>query len=240
MRGRDDEGEPLVQPHVVADERGAHLVLLDRAQHAAERRMHQAPQRDQHEREQHAARNRTAPRCCAGRSAEAERAAAARLMLSRPSSPPVTRVPLDRDEPEHLAEGDGQQRVVDAAPVRDEAPRRAHRTAPRRATAPSSAEPEPGAGAQLQQAERVGADAEVRAVPERRQAGVPEQQVVAEREQHPDHDFQREVLVQADLRQPQRRAREQQRRVTTIGAVTSGAWRVAAGIEAGRRARWTD
>ena len=29
-------------------------------------------------------------------------------------------VPFDRDEPEHLAEGDGEQRVIDAAPVRDE------------------------------------------------------------------------------------------------------------------------
>jgi hypothetical protein len=47
----------------------------------------------------------------------------------------------------------------------------------------------------LQQAESIGANAEERAVSERGQAAVAEQQVVAQREQHPDHDFQRKVLV---------------------------------------------
>jgi hypothetical protein len=41
---------------------------------------------------------------------------------------------------------------------------------------------------------------------------VAEQQVVAEREHHPDHDFERQVLVEPDLAEPQRRAREQRHR----------------------------
>ena len=70
---------------------------------------------------------------------------------------------------------------------------------------PGEVEPEIGPRAQLQQSERVGADAEERAVPERRQAGVAEQQVVAHRVDHEDRDLEREVLVEPDARQPQRR-----------------------------------
>jgi hypothetical protein len=46
-------------------------------------------------------------------------------------------------------------------------------------------------------------------VAERRQSGRAEHQVVAEREQHPDHDLERQVLVQADAGEPERRRREQ-------------------------------
>ena len=77
-------------------------------------------------------------------------------------------------------------------------------------TAPSSATG--GPSRVLQQAERVGAHAEVRAVAERRQAGVAEQQVVAQREHHPDDDFERQVRVQAHARQPQRRVTQQRQR----------------------------
>ena len=42
--GRDDEHGRLVAPHVVADEARARLVLLDGLQHAAERRMDEAPE----------------------------------------------------------------------------------------------------------------------------------------------------------------------------------------------------
>ena len=40
-----------------------------------------------------------------------------RAMSSSPSSPPVIAIGLQRNGPEDLAEGDGQQREVDAAPV---------------------------------------------------------------------------------------------------------------------------
>ena len=83
--------EPLVEPHVVADEGGAHLVLPDRREHAPERRMHAAATAGRARRpRRRRSRNRTAPRCCAGRRWRSRASAAGRLMLSRPSSPPVT------------------------------------------------------------------------------------------------------------------------------------------------------
>ena len=118
-------------------------------------------------------------------------------------------VPLDRDEPEHLAEGDGEEGEVDAALVRhagaDEGAE--HRRDEHRA---GQVEPQVGEDALLQQAEGVSASPEEGAVTERRQAGGAEHQVVAEREQHPDHHFEGEVLVQADAGEPERRGRQRE------------------------------
>jgi hypothetical protein len=79
-------------------------------------------------------------------------------------------VPLDRREPEHLAERDGHEREVDAAAVRKEA---GDEGAGDQAGRERGAEPEPQAleRVQLEQTERVGADAEEGAVAERGQAG---------------------------------------------------------------------
>jgi hypothetical protein len=71
-------------------------------------------------------------------------------------------------------------------------------------------EPQVGPDLELQQAEGVGARAEKRAVPEGGQAGETQQQVVAQREQHPDHDFQGQVLVQPDAAHPQRCGQQHQ------------------------------
>ena len=190
----------FVRPDVVADEGRAQLVLLDRAQHAAERRMHEPPQRDEHEREQ---REREIEHRFVAAQQRSGRADVEQAVLAAGD-----RMPLHRHEPEHLAEGDGQQRVVDAAAVRDE--RGDQRTGERRRHhRPEQAERDAGVDAQLQQSVGVGADAEVSAVTERWQPAMPEQQVVPEREQHPDHDLQGEVLVQPDGVEPQRRAGEQ-------------------------------
>ena len=51
---------------------------------------------------------------------------------------------------------------------------------------------------ELREPHRVGADAEVRAVAERRQPGVAEQQVEAEREDAPDQDLDAEIAVEPD------------------------------------------
>jgi hypothetical protein len=126
-------------------------------------------------------------------------------MFCRPSSPPVTLC----DEPDDLAEGDRQQREVDAALVRDARPHEGaeHGGDEDRA---EQVEPEVRQHALLQESERVRTGAEEGAVAERRQAGGAEHQVVAEREQHPDHHLEREVLVEAESCQPERRRRQQQ------------------------------
>ena len=206
-RGREHEREPLVEPHVVADERRARLVLLHRVQDAPERRVHEPPQPDDHHRER---RQREIEECLVG--SEVQRCepeiGGQALEVEQAVLAAGHAVPLDRHEPEHLSERDREQRVVDPAPVRDEGGdegtrerRGEHREA--------EVEPQVRRDVLLRQPEPVGADAEVGAVPERGQPGVAEEQVVAEREHHPDHDLEREVLVQADRAEPQRRAGEE-------------------------------
>ena len=110
-------------------------------------------------------------------------------------------------------------------------------------TAPARSNHRLAQHALLQQPEGVGADAEEGAVAERRQPGGAEQQVVAEREQHPDHDLEREVLVQADLGEPQRRRRQQRpQQAIAIGSGQRGrrAARRAACGHAGKSRSWTE
>src|SRR5690606_30531659 len=64
------------------------------------------------------------------------------------------------------------------------------------------AEPEVRHEVELDQPHRVGADAEERAVAERRQPRVAEQQVEPEREDAPDQDFDAEIGIEADLVDP--------------------------------------
>ena len=106
------------------------------------------------------------------REAEVHRQA---LQVEQPVLAAGHRVPLDRDEPEHLAERDGQQCVVDAAAVRDE--RRHERAGERGGEHCRRRDRATGSRhvLELHQAERVRADAEERAVAERRQPGVAEQ-----------------------------------------------------------------
>ncbi len=120
-------------------------------------------------------------------------------MLSSPSSPLVTRGPFAGDEEEHLAEGDGHQREIDAAPMRDEAARPRRRRRPPTSVAISKPTHRFGHEVELRQAHRIGADAEEGAVSERRQAGVAEQHVEAEREDAPDQHLDAEIGVEADL-----------------------------------------
>ena len=72
-------------------------------------------------------------------------------------------------------------------------------------------EPEVGRHAELQQAERVGADAEEGAVAERRQPGVAEQEVVAERVEHPDDDLDAEIRGRGRRPRPTGKARQKSR-----------------------------
>ena len=117
--GGDGEHGGLVAPHVVADEAGARLVLLDRRHHASERRVHQPPQqqRDDHEDDEHEVEEGDVALEVDGANAQRGRQP---LDLEQAVLAAGDAVRLDGDEPEHLAEGDGHQRVVDAAPVRDE------------------------------------------------------------------------------------------------------------------------
>jgi hypothetical protein len=116
-------------------------------------------------------------------------------------------VQLDGREPEHLSESDAQQREIDAPPVRQEAGDNG--AAYRRAEdGREQAEPDAFQHVELRESESVGAEPEERAVPEGRQPRVAEQHVEAQRVDHPDHDLDAEVLVQADRPDPQRQADE--------------------------------
>jgi hypothetical protein len=62
-------------------------------------------------------------------------------------------------------------------------------------------------------------------VAERRQPGRAEHQVVAEREQHPDHHLEREVGIEADAGEPERRRREEDDDDEQRQRHEAGAWR---------------
>ena len=110
-------------------------------------------------------------------------------------------VRLDGDEPEHLAEGDGHQRVVDAAPVRDEERDEAPATAAA-SVATARQSHRLGSDIELREAERIGADTEEGAVSERGQAGMAEHQIVGQRIGGEDQDLDAEILVEADPLDP--------------------------------------
>ena len=118
-------------------------------------------------------------------------------------------VRLDGDEPEHLPEGDGHQRVVDAAPVRDEE-RDQHAAESRRQHGDREADPEIRHEVELRQPEGIGADAEERAVPERGQAGMAEHEIEGQRIDGEDEDLDAQVLVEPDTLDPQRHRCKQQ------------------------------
>ncbi len=115
---REREDQPLDAPDVVADEARAHLVLADRLQDPAEGRVDEPPEEDG--RQPAAGRRRTRRAGIVvqvdGRDAEVQR-------RTRDAEQPVLATgdpaQLDRAEPEDLPEGDGHQREIDAAPVRD-------------------------------------------------------------------------------------------------------------------------
>jgi hypothetical protein len=116
-------------------------------------------------------------------------------------------VPLHRHEPEDLAEGDGEERIVDAAAMRDEKrnqrPRKRAGERGRR-----DAEPQVRKQMELCKAEGVGADAEVRAVSEGRQPAVAEEHVEAQAKDDPYHDLDAEIRIEPDGADPGRQRAE--------------------------------
>ena len=200
------EHRPLEQPDVVSDEARPHLVLPDRLQHLSERRMDEPPQEDDDdgEDEQDEVEEGGVRAQVRGRRPELQRGT---RDVQQPVLPAGDGVPLDGDEPEHLAERDGHQREVDAAPVRQEAGHDRAGDEPRGDRA-GDAEQEALEDVELEEAECVGADPEEGAVPEARKPRVAEQQVEAEAVDHPDRDLDAEVLVEPDRPDPERKRRK--------------------------------
>ena len=118
-------------------------------------------------------------------------------------------VRLDRQRPEDLAEGDGHEGIVDAAPVRDE---QRHQRAgqSRDDERRGKTDPEIGDDIELTEPERVGADAEIGAVTERRQSGRTQHEIERQRVERPDQDFDAEIGIEPDARDPQRHRRQHQ------------------------------
>src|SRR5439155_273389 len=74
------------------------------------------------------------------------------------------------------------------------------------------AQPEVRGEVELCEAEGVAADAEERAVPEGREARVPERQVISQRVETPDEHLDPEVAVETDLGDPERQRAEHRER----------------------------
>src|SRR5690606_6611007 len=87
-------------------------------------------------------------------------------------------VQLHRRKPEDLAKSDGEQGVVDAAAVRDEGTDHGA-CQPGGENGSRQAAPQAHRNLLLEQAEGIGADAQIGAVAERMQAGISERQVEA-------------------------------------------------------------
>ncbi|MEH2515356.1 hypothetical protein V1279_000929 [Bradyrhizobium sp. AZCC 1610] len=64
---------------------------------------------------------------------------------------------------------------------------------------------------ELTEAEGVGADAEISAVTERRQPGRTKHEIERQRVERPDQDFDAEIRIEADARDPQRHRRQHQK-----------------------------
>jgi hypothetical protein len=185
---------------MVPDEADARLVLLYRRNDPSERRVNQPPQqqRDAHEDHEHEIEEGHVALEVDGANAQRCRQPLDLKQAILAAGQPMR---LDRDEPEHLAEGDGHERVVDATAVRDEERNEGAGGCGRSYRHPE-AKPQAGGDIELRKSKRVGADAEEGSVPERRQAGVAEQEVVGQCVGGKDKDLDTEVLVEPNAIDP--------------------------------------
>ena len=211
-RGREHEGDQLVAADRVAHEQRALLVLADRDQNVAEGRADHAP--DQDGGEEHDDRGHDVERGLIveidaqqvgpGDAAEAVLAAG-------------ERGPAVDDVEGHRGEREREQREVDAAPAQDEEADERPVSAARATAKAIARRKELGREVELEQRRGVGGEPEERAVAEREQAGVAEQQVEAEADQHEQRDLARDRDRQAERageeRQDDERRREDQERV---------------------------
>jgi hypothetical protein len=130
------------------------------------------------------------------------KSAGGRAILSRPSSPAGDGVGLDGHGPEDLAEGDGHERVVDAAAVRDEESYQQTGN-PSGEDRREKASPQIRAEVELREPEGIRSDAEVRAVAEGDEPGGAHHQVEGEGVDRPDEDLDAEVGVEPGALDPE-------------------------------------
>ena len=186
-RARDDERGELVALDVVPDEAGALLVLADRLEHATEGRVDDAP--EEPDRRGGERGGRVVVDALVGE-VEAERAEAQGEALDAAEAVLAARHgrrAID-DVEEHLGEGEGEEREVDAALAHEEEADRRAREPGRRDTGQERDDHAPR-DVDLREAGRVTAEAEEGAVAERDQARVAHEEVVRDREQREDHDL---------------------------------------------------
>jgi len=210
--GREHEGDQLVTSYRVAHEPRPLLVLADRDQDVAERRADHAPDQDGGEEDD-----------------ERDQAVEGRLIVEvdarqvRPGDAAEAvlaageRGPAVDDVEGHGREREREQREVDAAPAQDE---EADDEAGQRGEGDGEGDrQEKGARreVELEQRRGVGGEPEERAVAEREQARVAEQDVEAEADQREQRDLARDRDRQAERageeRQEGERRREDQERV---------------------------
>ena len=114
-RRRHDEGDQLVAVGGVAEEARALLVLADRDQHAADRRIVEAPQDEDDQKG-----DRGDQHVIGQRGVEIHRADDRPRDAAEPVLAAGHRGPAERDGVEHGGEREREQREIDAAPAQDE------------------------------------------------------------------------------------------------------------------------
>src|SRR6266498_738300 len=205
---REDEGRQLVAAHVDSDELGALRVFPDGSEHAPEGRADDAAEQHEaggHEDEGHEVE-------VLGGAVAAEEGEKGRHAvdpaevrvgnLRHALLPPRDFVPLEADRPDDLGEGEGQHGEVDACqPYAEEAEDEGEQSGDD--TRGGEGKEKGHADLLHEDARGVGADAEVRGVPEGDEARVAHEQVETGGEERPDDDVVGEKGVVARSRRRQ-------------------------------------
>ena len=186
--------DPAPEAPAAAERPRARLALLDGADHLAEGRVDDPPEDDRRQHEEdvdEVIKGKIVPQGERAPDRQDHRSpldAGEAILAAGPG------VEEEHHEPEHDPEGDGEQREVDAAPPRDEEPHQ--RAAEDRAhDAGDERRPQPPHQPLLRGPQEIARHAEEGAVTEGGEARVAEEEVVAEREDRPDHHLGAEVRV---------------------------------------------
>jgi hypothetical protein len=200
------ERDELVALRVVAEEARALFVLADRHQHAAERRAVEAPERQDDERADRGDERVVAPGRVERHAGEGRAHDAAQPVLAAGHLGPA-----EGDREEHRRQREREQREIDAAPTQDEDAEhrrgRDHDDEPERERQQEAARKELA----LRDGRRVSAEPEPRAVPERREAGVPDEHVERHAGEREDDDLGRRGHAEPDGGERERQRDERDR-----------------------------
>ena len=196
---RDREGDELVAVSVVADEAGANLVLADRHQHAADRRVVKALQHQHDEEAENGDEAVEGPAIVEIDEAVVRPDDAAKAVLSAGQLGPA-----ERHRVHDRGERQGQEREIDAAPAQDDEAGDSGRDRHEEKREQHGQQHLSGQGMALGEHGGIGADAEEGAVAEGDEAGMADQDVQRHGRDGEDHHVGRRGQGEADGQHEQR------------------------------------